>query len=55
VSDLNSPEDRVTVTTTEARAGRIVKRGAVLRVLVVSLALAIVVLLVAYLVLARSS
>jgi hypothetical protein len=54
VTDPNSPEDRVTVTPTEARAARIVKGGAVLRVLVVSLVLAVVVLLAAYLILARS-
>jgi hypothetical protein len=54
VGDLDSREDRVTLTPTEARAGRIVKGGAVLRVLVVSLVLAVAVLLVAYLLLARS-
>lgn len=42
---------RPTATATEARAGRIVNRGAVLRVLVISVILAVAVLLVTYLIL----
>ena len=49
-----SPEDETVVTATEARAGRIVKGGSVLRVLVISVILAVVVLLVGYLILRGS-
>ena len=45
---IEPPEDQ-TVTATEARAGRIVKGGLVLRVLVISVILAAAVLLAGYL------
>jgi hypothetical protein len=54
VSDTNPPEDRAILTPTEARAGRIVKRGAMLRVLVVSLVLAVAAMFAAYLLIASS-
>jgi hypothetical protein len=54
VSDTNPPEDRVILTPTEARAGRIVKHGAILRILVVSLVLVVAAMLAAYLLLAPS-
>jgi hypothetical protein len=54
VSDPNSSEDRVVLTPTEARAGRIVKRGVMVRVLVISLVVAVAAMFAAYLLLAPS-
>ena len=46
-----SPDDRTTITVTEARAARVVNRGAMLRVLVISVVLALVLMFVSYLLL----
>jgi hypothetical protein len=48
---IKSSDAPTTVTATEARAGRIVKGGAVLRLLVISAILAAAALLVTYLIL----
>ena len=47
-----SEEDRIVATTTEARAGRVVRGGAVARVLLISTVLAVAALLLTYLLLA---